>query len=145
MGISLVPVFLLLVASSTNALDAAQLMHELTWGKRVLLVFALAERDASFQRQDVILESISGGLTERDMIVIRVFKDNRVVINEQSHWQSSASFHRRFEVDSNEFRVILVGKDGTVKLDRKSPVNGNDLFTLIDSMPMRRYEMLQNE
>ena len=42
-----------------------------------------------------------------------------------------------------EFRAILVGKDGTVKLNRRSVVSDEDLFSLIDSMPMRRQEMLQ--
>ena len=77
--------------------------------------------------------------------MIRAFSDDRVVLDEQSHAQSSASFYRRFAVNSNEFRVILVGKDGTVKLDHDSVVGGVELFELVDSMPMRRVEMMQDE
>jgi len=39
------------------------------------------------------------------------------------------------------FRVRLVGKDGSVKLDRGEPVGTTTLFSLIDAMPMRRAEM----
>jgi hypothetical protein len=139
------PVLLMLFSGSGQALDAARLMPDLTWEKRVLLVFTSDEQNADFQRQQTILQEIERGLSERDMTVIRVFSDDRVVLDEQSHAQSSASFYRRFAVHSNEFRVILVGKDGTVKLDRDNAVSGADLFALIDSMPMRRDEMLQDE
>jgi hypothetical protein len=143
--IRVLPVLLMLTASSGYALDAAQLMPELTWEKRVLLVFAANERGIGFQRQEAILELIGGDLIERDMIVIRAFADNRVFIDGQSRGLSAASFYRRFAVDGNDFRVILVGKDGTVKLDRDSAVTGNELFALIDSMPMRRSEMVQDD
>lgn len=136
---------LMLAAGSAHALDAARLMPDLAWEKRVLLVFSPDEQHAGFQRQQAILQTIEGGLSERDMAVIRAFADDRVVFDEQSHAQSAASFYRRFAVSSNEFRVVLVGKDGTVKLDRDSAVSGNDLFALIDSMPMRRDEMLLDE
>lgn len=144
-GVKVLPILFMFAASDGHALDAAQLMPELVWEKRVLLVFAPDARDDGLQRQQVILEAIGGGLIERDILVIRAFADNRVFIDEQSHGQSAASFYRRFGVNANEFRVILVGKDGTVKLDRDSAVTGNDLFALVDSMPMRRYEMLQND
>lgn len=140
-----IPVWLMLIASSTYALDAAQLMSALTWQKRVLLVFAPDADHVTFQRQQSILAAIDAGLGERDMTVIQAFADGHVLIGEQGHAQSATGFYHRFAVDSNEFRVILVGKDGTVKLDRDSAVTGDDLFTLIDSMPMRRFEMLQDE
>jgi hypothetical protein len=139
------PLLAMLVTGSGLALDAARLMPDLTWKKRVLLVFSADERDAGFQRQESILQSINVGLDERDMTVIRAFADDRVVLDEQSHAQSAASFYQRFAVSSDEFRVILVGKDGTVKLDRDSVVSGVDLFALVDSMPMRRDEMMQDE
>jgi hypothetical protein len=145
MGKTALPLMPMLVTGSGQALDATRLMPDLIWEKRVLLVFTPDEQDAGFRRQESILQSINAGLDERDMTVIRAFADDRVVLDEQSHAQSAASFYQRFAVSSNEFRVILVGKDGTVKLDRDSAVTGDDLFALIDSMSMRRYEMLQDE
>ena len=46
-----------------------------------------------------------------------------------------------FEVPEDDFKFILVGKDGTVKLRSNQTVSGVDLFALIDSMPMRGEEM----
>ena len=135
---------LMFAASSVHALDAARLMPELTWERRVLLVFAPDRQDAELRRQNTMLAAIGDGLVERDMIVIRAFADDRVAVDGHMHAQSAASFYRRFDVDRGEFRVILVGKDGGVKLDRKLAVSGDELFALIDAMPMRRFEMQQD-
>jgi hypothetical protein len=135
---------LVFAASSGYALDAARLMTGLTWEKRVLLVFAPDEQYAGLRRQNAMLEAIGDGLVERDMIVIRVFADDRVSVDGEYHAQSASSFYRRFAVDRGEFRVILVGKDGGVKLDRNHAISGGALFALIDSMPMRRNEMQQD-
>ncbi|WP_228461571.1 DUF4174 domain-containing protein [Paracoccus liaowanqingii] len=37
-------------------------------------------------------------------------------------------------------RVLLIGKDGGVKLDRDGPVTPDEITALIDTMPMRRRE-----
>jgi len=145
MGKSALPLLLMLAAGSGQALDAARLMPDLIWEKRVLLVFSPDGQNTDFQHQQAILQAIEGGLSERDMIVIQAFVDDHVVVDEQSHAQSAASFYQRYTVSSDEFRIILVGKDGTIKLDRDSAVSGADLFALIDSMPMRRVEMMQDE
>lgn len=135
---------LLFAATGSHALDAARLMPELTWERRVLLLFAPDEQDADLRRQEAMLEVAGDGLSERDMTVIRVFADGRVVVDSDIHEQSASSFYRRFDADLNDFRVILVGKDGGVKLDRNVAVGSEELFALIDSMPMRRYEMQQD-
>ena len=131
-------------ATASYALDAAQLMPELTWERRVLLVFAPHAQGAELRLQDALLEAVGDGLNERDMTVIRVFGDDRVAVDGNIHEKSASSFYARFDVDRGEFRVILVGKDGGVKLDRNVAVRSEELFALIDSMPMRRYEMQQD-
>jgi hypothetical protein len=47
----------------------------------------------------------------------------------------------RFRVPSGAFSIILVGKDGGVKLDRQDRTSLEEIFALIDSMPMRQQEM----
>jgi len=44
-------------------------------------------------------------------------------------------------VQAGTFQVLLIGKDGGVKLRSSGPVSMKDLFGLIDSMPMRQQEM----
>jgi hypothetical protein len=47
------------------------------------------------------------------------------------------------DVSRGEFAVILMGKDGGIKLRRQSQTKLTDIFALIDAMPMRREEMRQ--
>ena len=44
-------------------------------------------------------------------------------------------------ITSNEFQVVLVGKDGRVKEHRFEEVEPFDFFSCIDAMPMRLQEM----
>ena len=39
------------------------------------------------------------------------------------------------------FRIVLVGKDGGIKLEQEEVLDPETLFSLIDGMPMRRNEM----
>ncbi len=43
------------------------------------------------------------------------------------------------------FEILLVGKDGTVKLRRAGPVPTAEITALIDTMPMRQNEMRQRQ
>ena len=135
---------LMLVTLNVQALDAADLLDKLTWEKRVVLIFAPDAQDPGLQRQDAALASDSAGIAERDMTVIRVLADGHLSIDGLRHDEALTSFYLRFGTDRDKFRVLLIGKDGTVKLDRDGSVTTAELFALIDSMPMRRHEMLQD-
>ena len=46
---------------------------------------------------------------------------------------------QKFSVSSNDFKLVLIGKDGEVKLRTSNP-SLEAVMTLIDSMPMRQRE-----
>ncbi|MEO1019351.1 MAG: DUF4174 domain-containing protein, partial [Pseudomonadota bacterium] len=59
---------------------------------------------------------------------------------------SAADLRDAFGVENSDFRVLLIGKDGGVKLRSNEWVSAHEVFALIDTMPMRRREMQgQNE
>ena len=47
---------------------------------------------------------------------------------------------KRFDVPDNQFALVLVGKDGTVKQQWRQPTGISEIAALIDSMPMRQQE-----
>jgi len=47
----------------------------------------------------------------------------------------------RYGVSGDSFALLLVGKDGGVKLTRNEPVALDEICALVDRMPMRRREM----
>ncbi len=103
---------------------------------RPLYVFAPTSGDARLASQRSIISAASSGLAERDMPVIMIIADQV-----SGSPQSGAALRARFGIAPTQFRVILVGKDGGVKMSAASPVSAQSLFALVDAMPMRRQEM----
>ena len=52
-----------------------------------------------------------------------------------------ASLRAKYRIKPGDFTVLLLGKDGGVKLRRHAPVSFAELAGLIDSMPMRQEEL----
>jgi len=57
---------------------------------------------------------------------------------------SAQRIRERFDVETEGFTVILVGKDGTEKRRETEPVSMASIFATIDAMPMRQAEMKRN-
>ena len=112
---------------------------------RVLVVFAPDSKDDRLRKQLAGLDE--GSMKERDLILIPVL----------AHWQESDRdlrsahtpytdapdqqyIYRQLHIDSADFTVILIGKDGGEKLRSRTPVSMEQLNQLIDSMPMRQQE-----
>jgi hypothetical protein len=82
------------------------------------------------------------GFTDRDLVLVQVLATDKSYANGQLIDESSAvKLRNRFGVDKENFRIILVGKDGGVKRSDTTPVKAAAIFEQIDAMPMRQQEM----
>lgn len=107
-------------------------LNELRDRSRVLLIFTDETANPLLVQQQREINNHEADVAERD---IEIF-----VIRERS--ARADELRQRFEVGHSEpFSVVLIGKDGTRKLRKPHPVRAEELFHLIDSMPMRRTEM----
>ncbi|MEH2246314.1 DUF4174 domain-containing protein [Nostoc sp.] len=112
------------------------------WKNRVLLVFAPSVDNHSYQQQMQLLQEQKSGFTDRDLVIVQVLATNKSYANGQLIDESSAAnLRNRFGVNKENFRVILVGKDGGVKRQNTTPVQATAIFEQIDAMPMRQQEM----
>ncbi len=113
----------ILALGLTAATAAAQSPHRL-----VIIVASAADPRTAQQRK--ILEQDTTSLRERDVAVQNLTPEaarrNRPDLGVSEH---------------STFEVLLVGKDGGVKLRRDEPVTASEIVALIDSMPMRQEEM----
>ena len=98
---------------------------------RRLLLFAPSPENGPFALQRRLLQGHEPAIEDRDLTV-EVFFDGT---------EEAAAAHREFGVEPGAFAAVLVGKDGTAKLRSRDPVPPQDLFDLIDAMPMRRREI----
>ena len=121
------------------------LLERYTWQNRLLLLFAPHADDSRLREQQEILASNAAGLTERDIVILRLLPDSEPSIdNQPAIGVDSTRIYRDFAIEPGDFRLLLIGKDGTLKLSSDLPVTTSRLFDLIDSMPMRQWEM-QNQ
>ncbi|NIO06248.1 MAG: DUF4174 domain-containing protein [Proteobacteria bacterium] len=112
------------------------------WKNRLLLVFAPREEDETYQNFMEKLQGQEDEITDRDLIIFSIFESGESRLRDSSIDQhSAASLRNRFSIQPGQFIVVLVGKGGGEKLRRKSEVELKEIFSLIDSMPMRQREM----
>ncbi len=112
------------------------------WKNRLLLVFAPSENSAAYQQQMQLFQGQQAGFNERDLVIYELLDRGGNRANVQSiDREDAAKIRDRFQVSPGEFRVVLVGKDGTSKRRDQSPVSPTVIFKEIDVMPMRRQEM----
>lgn len=122
---ALVAISLGVTSAAAGTLDAYR------WTARVLVIAAPGAADPRVRIQKEALASVRADVASRDLVVLEVFGDDG----------RSADLRRRLALPQDAFRVVLVGKDGGVKLVSEEPVPPQKLFSTIDAMPMRRDEI----
>lgn len=125
-----------LAATQGSAMDS---LSSFGWEKRVVLVFGDAA-DRKLGQQIEKLVSRTDELRERDMVVIRVVGDDAQAVYGQSPPLDADRLREEANIAAAGFQIVLVGKDGGVKLRSGEIVQDVALFDLIDRMPMRRAE-----
>ncbi|KAA5542573.1 DUF4174 domain-containing protein [Roseiconus nitratireducens] len=128
-------------------LDATDFqIKDLKWKRRPLLIFAPREDSRPLGAQTGSLANQADSVRERDMTVIRVIGGDAAWLGETKLSETTAkSLRSLYDVPTGPFQVILVGKDGTVKLRSDEPVCPDRLFEFIDAMPMRQREMMRQK
>lgn len=95
------------------------------WQSRPLVIFAPSPQDARYQQQIALLKQNPAALAERDIVVL-------------SDTDPAQHGRLRSELNPRGFEVVLVGKDGGMKMRETEPLTAEILFSTIDKMPMRR-------
>jgi len=112
------------------------------WKHRLLLVFASSNEDGAYQELVKKLQGQEGEVVERDLLVFSIFERGQSRLgNSVIDPHSAASLRDKFSITPGQFTVVLVGKDGGEKLRRGAAVDIDEIFSVIDAMPMRQREM----
>lgn len=123
--------------SEINQID----LDEYRWKNRLVLIFAQSSKDSFYQKQKSVFESKAEDIDDRDIIIFELLESDISKIAEVPlAYEQQSLLRKKFSV-VDDFVFILIGKDGTVKLRAMQPVQSDELFSLIDSMPMRKEEM----
>ena len=110
------------------------------WKKRPLVVFAGSDSDPALARQRGIVKALRPAFIDRKMVVVYVAGETVTADLGPPPQQSAAALRQRYGVAQGQFRALLIGLDGGVKLTSSEPMAGEKLFVTIDAMPMRQDE-----
>jgi hypothetical protein len=115
-------------------------MKQYRWEKRPILLFVPDTNDPNYRAMRARLRERKSDVSERHMVTLVL--SNHVEIDGKIHADlKAADFYRHYKISRTSFRVLLIGKDGGVKLNEQGLADPARIFALIDTMPMRRAEM----
>jgi hypothetical protein len=126
----------LTVATSTPgyAMDS---LAQFEWKNRVLILFG-EQGEPKLAQQVERLRQQPGELAERDMVVLQVSGNEVRPIHGNAKTIDASRLRGEADIRDSGFHLVLVGKDGGIKLRRSDVVGEVEIFDLIDRMPMRR-------
>ena len=127
----MVMLFMLSIDHSGNPLAQFQ------WKNRIVLVFSGDQTEGALQIE--ALKEFEDECLDRDLLLLGVGDD--VVSPSYNEKLDAQILRSRFDIKDGEFHLLLIGKDGGVKLKQTSFTEPKVIFSLIDSMPMRQWEM----
>ena len=103
-------------------------LDEYLWLNRLIVVFANSERDPAFRKQIELLTARPGDLIERDVMVI-------------TDTNPAAQSAIRDRLRPRGFGLVLIDKDGLIKLRKPSPWDVREISRSIDKTDLRQQEL----
>ena len=130
-SLAVAPVFANETVASKEAIiqEAAEIsLSDFLWIHRPIIVLADSPDDPRFIKQMSLLRADLAELAERDVIIL-------------TDTNPSLKSALRKQLRPRGFMLVLIGKDGGVKLRKPFPWNVREISRVIDKMPMRRQEV----
>jgi Domain of unknown function (DUF4174) len=135
---------MLSISSSQDAMSMVMDFDQFKWKNRLLFIFASERNDPFFRDLKGEISDRKNEVDDRDLVVFEILESGPSTMNTtQMDPQTAASLRKHFDLTQKTFALILLGKDGGIKLKRNDRVKLDEIFTLIDSMPMRKDETRQ--
>ena len=98
------------------------------WKKRPVIIFSNSPEDVNFKLQVKMLKENLKAINERDIIILVDSDPNKKT-------------YLRKKLRPRGFTLVLIGKDGEVKLRKPFPWKTREISSIIDKMPIRKQEM----
>ena len=122
----------------------AQKLSDFKWEKRLLIISNPSNNSEKEVEQLQYLGPLDQDFTERKLLVLKLNDKTYSVRNSrETTIVSDPKSIKRLSLSETEFSVLLIGLDGGIKLRQDQIISREDLFAIIDGMPMRRSELRQ--
>ena len=121
------------------------ILKDYQWVDRILLIYS---KNPEFVDAQLEYLNQPNELIERDLVVIyienekfKISSDGLKTINTLDNESMNNITHKFFLKE--EPRILLLGKDGLIKISSNNILNSKYIYEIIDEMPMRKLEINQ--
>ena len=119
-----------------NSIEMMNDINELKWNNRVLVIKNDKKNNFSLR-----INSLKQEFDERDFVLVYINEQNTFVHNKKMSKNFSQSLLKIIKNIDDDQNIILIGKDGKIKNSYSSITELEKIFSDVDKMPMRMYEM----
>lgn len=123
----------------------AQNISDYQWTNRLILLVDETLDSSALRSQRKLFLMDKDGLAERDIVLFELTPESIVLSSGKKTKLTALETYRALSIPKDFKGVLLVGKDGGVKLRKPFELASETIFNLIDGMPMRRSEMKRNQ
>lgn len=141
-GLPLLLVIMIITAQAQDTPDS--LLESHLWENRVVVLLTTEEDNTTYIEQRRALASEQDELKERDIVIYDIVrysfaKQDGSILPHVSATAFFDAFHDM--IDSHDFTLLLIGKDGDVKRIEHNFIAPDIMFQQIDAMPMRQRDI----
>jgi len=140
------PFELRLTSVHVYSAEAAFTLPQYQWKNRVLVVSAPTEDNKNLREQQNEMALAPEEFADRDMVLVTLL-DNAVSTAEgrELATEEAAMTRKALGIRPESFALRLIGKDGSIKFSSETATSMMEIYSLIDSMPMRKIEITDRE
>ncbi len=122
-------------------------LSDYQWKNRLVLIFAPTPEAEPYQQLISQIEKDQPQLIDRDIKVFHFLEEGQSYVGDQTiNATNTDEIRQEYRIQQGKTTVVLIGKDGGEKKRQMgTEIDLKSLYTLIDSMPMRRREMRENQ
>ena len=133
---------LFLLCSIMMGTIGAQELRKYQWKNRIVLIISKDSLSKIYKAQIKEFESDRNGFENRKLLVYHVLPNTHKMIKKHNtRWQTNSGLYDTYNPHNENFKCILIGLDGGVKIEQNELLTKKELFSSIDGMPMRRSEL----
>lgn len=114
-------------------------LEDLEGNQPIILLFASSDRSPAYENQMALLEE-EGLLEQSGVLIARILADGDSYLqNEKMDSSSAERLLSRFNVQDQDFLIVLIGRDGTEKRRDDAPLQpGVILERISDATPSEK-------
>ncbi len=136
--IILIPILIYSMIAQADKVPMLSNLDSLEWENRIVIIKDMKNADDALQ----LLKQQVAEIDDRDIIWF-IIKDDLALTNYPGQLSSDFVRNTLARLGTGRGKVILIGKDGGIK-SRSEYLDLRSIYSQIDAMPMRRFEMRNN-